>query len=97
MLPIPVGLRPKGRIEPLFSNQVIMLMIQFLPQNLGSVADAVATLKAQTEQGMRAGLLDSGVILAEMFRFLPLPIYTAVLDRDCVVKSARSSTAIMRR
>jgi hypothetical protein len=81
VLPIPVGLRPKGRVDPLFSNQVIMLMIQFLPEQLGSVADAVATLKAQTEQGMRAGLLDSAVILAEMFRFLPLPIYTTVLKQ----------------
>lgn len=81
VLPIPVGLRPKGRVDPLFSNQVIMLMIQFMPEQLGSTADAVATLKAQTEQGMRNGLLDSAVILAEMFRFLPLPIYTSVLKQ----------------
>ena len=30
---------------------------------------------------MRAGLLDSGRLLSEMFRFLPLPIYMAVLKQ----------------
>jgi hypothetical protein len=81
VLPVPVGLRPKGSVEPLFSNQVGMLMLQFLPEHLDSVAHAVATLKTQTEQAMRAGLLDSGRLLSEMFRFLPLPIYMAVLKQ----------------
>ena len=47
---MPVGLRPKGRVEPLFSNQVDMLMVQFLPEHLESVETAVAALKAQTAQ-----------------------------------------------
>jgi hypothetical protein len=81
VLPMPVGMRPKGTIEPLFSNQVGMLMLQFLPEHLGSVADAVAILKTQTEQAMRAGLLESGRMLSELFRFLPLPIYMAVLKQ----------------
>ena len=81
VLPIPVGLRPKGRVEPLFSNQVIMLMTQLLPQHLTSVTDAVGALKLQTEQGMRNGMLDSGIMLSELFRFLPLKIYTAVLKQ----------------
>ena len=79
VLPMPVGLRRKGTIDPLFSNQVSMLIFQFLPEHLGSVADAVAALKAQTAQAMRTGLLDSGRTLSEMFRFLPLPIYVALL------------------
>ena len=77
VLPVPVGLRPKGSIEPLFSNQVTMLMLQFLPDQLGSVSQAVATLKAQTEKAMRAGLVDSGVLLLETFRFLPRRIFMA--------------------
>jgi hypothetical protein len=81
VLPVPVGLRPKGSVEPLFSNQVTMLMCQFLPDQLGSTADAVATLKSQTGTALRAGLLESGVILAELFRFLPLPVYVAMLKQ----------------
>jgi hypothetical protein len=81
VLPVPVGLRPKGTVEPLFSNQITMLMAQFLPEQLGSTADAVATLKSQTASALRAGLLESGVVLAELFRFLPLPIYVAMLKQ----------------
>ena len=81
VLPVPVGLRPKGTVEPLFSNQIAMLMTQFLPQQLGSTTDAVATLKSQTAAALRAGLLESGVVLAELFRFLPLPIYVAMLKQ----------------
>src|SRR5262249_16157553 len=62
-------------------NQVGILMLQFLPEHLGSVARVVANLKAQAEAAMRAGLLESGVMLSEMFRFLPLPIYTALVKR----------------
>ena len=75
VLPVPVGMRPKGNVEPLFTNQVTMLMLQFLPDQLGSVSQAVATLKAQTEKSMRAGLVDSGIILLETFRFLPRPVF----------------------
>lgn len=81
VLPVPVGLRPKGTIEPLFSNQVTMLMVQFLPGQLASVTAAVAALKAHTGQAMRNGMIESGVTLSEMFRFLPLPIYMAILKQ----------------
>jgi hypothetical protein len=81
VLPVPVGLRPKGSVEPLFSNQMTMLMSQFLPEQLGSTAEAVATLKSQTAAALRAGLLESGVVLAELFRFLPLPVYVAMMKQ----------------
>jgi hypothetical protein len=79
VLPIPIGLRLKGSIDPLFSNQVGMLMFQFLPEQVDCIANAVAALKTQTEHAMRTGLLESGIMLGEMFRFLPLSIYVAVL------------------
>lgn len=81
VLPLPVGLRPKGSAGLLFSNQVAMLMLQFLPEHLDSAATTVAAIKAQTEKAMRAGLLESGVVLSELFRFLPLPIYMAILKQ----------------
>ncbi len=80
-LPLPVGLRPKGSIQPLFSNEISMLMLQLLPQHLGSTADAVSSLKQQLERAMRGGLLESGRTLGEMFRFLPLPIYMAIVKQ----------------
>ena len=79
VLPVPVGMRPKGNVEPLFTNQVTMLMLQFLPEQLDSITTAVATLKSQTEKSMRAGLVDSGVLLLETFRFMPHPVFMAFL------------------
>ena len=81
VLPVPVGLRPKGTVEPVFSNQVAMLMVQFLPEHVADLATAVASLKKQMSDMMREGMLDSGVILANMFRFLPLPVYMAILKQ----------------
>jgi hypothetical protein len=81
VLPVAVGLRLKGSIEPLFGNQVAMLMFQFLPEHLDSIAHAAAALKAQSLHAIRAGLLESGRLLSELSRFLPLPIYMAILKR----------------
>jgi hypothetical protein len=81
VLPMPVGLRPKGSAEPLFSNQVAMLMVQFLPEHLDTVEHAVAALKTQTQEAMRNGLLESAVMLSELFRFLPLPLYMAIVKQ----------------
>jgi hypothetical protein len=78
---MPVGLRPKGSAEPLFSNQVAMLMIQFLPEHLDSIGHAVTALKTQTQEVMRNGLLESAVMLSDLFRFLPLPIYMGIVKQ----------------
>jgi hypothetical protein len=79
ILPMPVGLRPKGRIEPLFSNQIDMLMLQFLPEQLAAADTAVAALKTQTAQALRENSVSYGRKLSELFSFLPLPVYMAVL------------------
>ena len=81
VLPMPVGLRPKGRIEPVFSNQLSMLMVQLFPAQLGSVADAAAAFKPQMEHALRTGLIESGRTLAELFRFLPLPLYVFMVKQ----------------
>ena len=79
LLPMPVGLRPKGRIDPMFSNQVDMLMLQFLPEQLESAEQAAAALKSQMTQALRDQSVSRSRLLSEMFSFLPLPIYMAVL------------------
>ncbi len=79
VLPVSVGLRFKGSVEPLFSNQITMLMVQFFPEQLTTVAAAVATLKTQTAQALRGGLMESGVLLAELSRILPLRPYVALI------------------
>jgi len=81
VLPVAVGLRPKGTSEPVFSNQISMLMLQFLPDQLESVAAAVESLKKQTAQALRAGLLDSSVELGKISRFIPLPVYMSILKQ----------------
>ncbi len=75
LLPVPVGLRPKGNVEPLFSNQVTMLLLQFLPEHLTDMAKTIAHLKTQTSQAMRDGVVDGGVMFLEMLRVLPLPAH----------------------
>jgi hypothetical protein len=79
VLPVPVSLRGKGSVEPLFCNQVTMMMTQLLPAQLDTTAAAVAALKPQIAQAMRDGLIEAGVAIAEISRFLPLTPYMFML------------------
>ena len=79
VLPVPVSLRAKGSVEPLFCNQVTMMMTQFLPQHLDTTAAAVAALKPQIAQAMRDGLIEAGVAIGEISRCLPLAPYLWIL------------------
>jgi hypothetical protein len=79
VLPVPVSLRGKGSVEPLFCNQVTMMMTQLLPAQLDTTARAVAALKPQIAQAMRDGLIEAGVAIAEISRFLPLSPYMFML------------------
>jgi hypothetical protein len=81
VLPVPVGLRLKGAVEPLFSNQVTMLMTQFLPDDASTVEKAAALLKTEMQGAVRSALLESGRVLSELFRFLPRSLYMAVLKK----------------
>lgn len=81
VLPVPIGLRLKGAVEPVFSNQVTMLMTQFLPENSATVEQAAALLKGEMQQALRSDLLESGRVLSELFRFLPRSLYMAVLKK----------------
>lgn len=79
VLPVPVSLRGKGSVEPLFCNQVTMMMTQLLPAQLDTTASAVAALRPQIAQAMRDGLIEAGVAIAEISRFLPLTPYMFML------------------
>lgn len=79
VLPVPVSLRPKGTVEPVFSNQIAMLMVQFLPEQLDITAHAVATLKAQLAQSLRDRRLEAGLAITELSRGLPFPLYLYIL------------------
>ncbi|MCG3150631.1 MAG: hypothetical protein PCFJNLEI_04119 [Verrucomicrobiae bacterium] len=79
LFPLPVGLRPKGSLEPLFSNQIAMLMLQFFPAEFESLTAVVAALKSKTENAMRNGHLDHYVLLAEFSRYLPVPVCLAIM------------------
>ena len=75
VLPVPVGMRPKGKVEPLFSNQITSLLIQLLPPHLGSVADAVAAIKGQTAQAMRDGVVEGCAFFIDFLRCVPREAY----------------------
>jgi hypothetical protein len=79
VLPVPVGMRPKGNIEPLFSNQITSLLLQFFPGQLASVAKAVAALKTQTAQAMRDGVVEGCAFFTDFLRVLPLSAYVAFM------------------
>ena len=81
VLPVPVSLRPKGSVEPVFSNQIAMLMVQFLPEQLDTTATAVATLKAQLAQALRDRRIEAGVAITELSRGLPFPLYLYILKQ----------------
>lgn len=81
VLPVPVSLRPKGTVEPVFSNQIAMLMVQFLPEQLDTTAAAVATLKAQLAQSLRDRRIEAGVAITELSRGLPFPLYLYILKQ----------------
>jgi hypothetical protein len=79
VLPVPVGMRPKGNVEPLFSNQVTSLFLQLLPDQLESVATAVTVLKDQTARAMREGIVEGCVFFMDFLRVLPRPAYMAFM------------------
>jgi len=79
VLPVPVSLRPKGAVEPVFSNQIAMLMVQFLPEHLDNTTAAVATLKTQLAQSLRDRRIEAGIAITELSRGLPFPLYLYIL------------------
>jgi hypothetical protein len=82
VLPIPVGLRPKGTHAPLFSNQVAMMLHQFLPEELGDMAQTVAAVKSRNAEYLRDEHIDPGIALAQLFRCLPLPLYMRLIKHE---------------
>src|SRR6185369_7017169 len=58
VLPVPIGLRPKGTRAPLFSNQVTMLLHQFFPDQLTDINEAVAAVKSRNADCLRGDYLD---------------------------------------
>jgi hypothetical protein len=82
VLPVPVGLRPKGTRAPLFSNQVTMVLHQFLPDQLSGMEQAIAAVKTSHADYLRGNYLDAGITLAQLFRALPLPLYMRILRHE---------------
>jgi len=82
VVPIPVGLRPKGTRAPLFSNQVTMMLHQFFPEQLTSMEAAIAAVKAHKADALREAQIDSGIALAQLFRRLPLGFYMRMVKRE---------------
>ena len=82
MVPIPIGLRPKGTRAPLFSNQVTTMLHQFFPAELATIEQAAATVKARSAEYLREEHINPGIVLAQMFRSLPLPLYMRMIKHQ---------------
>ncbi len=82
VLPIPIGLRPKGTRAPLFSNQVAMMLHQFLPAQLATFEQTVAIVKTRNAEYLRDEHINPGIALAHMFRCLPLPFYMRLIKHE---------------
>jgi hypothetical protein len=81
VVPVPVGLRPKGTRAPLFSNQVTMILHQFFFEQLATVEQAVAAFKARQAGCVRDDQIDAGVTLGQLFRKFPLAIYMRLVKQ----------------
>ncbi len=81
VVPVPVGLRPKGTRAPLFSNQVTMILHQFFPEQLATIEKTIATFKSQQADCLREDQIDAGVTLGQLFRKLPLAIYMRLVKQ----------------
>lgn len=82
VVPIPVSLRPKGSRAPLFSNQVTMMLHQFLPAEVSTVERAVAAVKTQQNDFFRDNQIDAGITLAHFFRRLPMWFYMRMIKHE---------------
>jgi len=81
VLPFPIGLRPKGERSPLFSNQITMMLHQFLPAQLATLEEAVVAVKTRNAEYLRDEHINPGIALGQMFRCLPLPIYMRLIKQ----------------
>ena len=81
VVPVPVGLRPKGTRAPLFSNQVATILHQFFPNQLANMELAVAAFKAQQADCLREDQIDASITLGQLFRKLPLAIYMRLVKQ----------------
>ncbi len=82
VLPVPIGLRPKGERFPLFSNQITMMLHQFLPAQLATLEEAVAAVKSRNAEYLRDEHINPGIALAQMFRCLPMPLYMRMIKHE---------------
>jgi hypothetical protein len=81
VVPVPVGLRPKGQRAPLFSNQIATILHQFFPDQLLTIETAIAAFKTQQATCLREDEIDAGVTLGQLFRKVPLAIYMRLVKQ----------------
>lgn len=82
VVPISVGLRPKGTRAPLFSNQITMLLHQFFPAQLAEMPQAIAAIKARKAESLRHAHIDAGIAMAQLFRALPFRLYMWLVKHE---------------
>jgi hypothetical protein len=82
VVPIPVSLRPKGTRAPLFSNQLTMMLHQFLPAQIREITETIKIIKTQRAECLRDGQIDASIALGQLFRALPLKFYMWMVKHE---------------
>jgi len=82
VVPISVGLRPKGTRAPVFSNQITMLLHQFFPAQLTGMEVAIAAIKAYKTESLRHAHIDATIAMAQLFRSLPFRLYMWLVQHE---------------
>jgi hypothetical protein len=82
VLPIPIGLRPKGERAPLFSNQITTMLHQFLPAQLATLEEAIVMVKSRNAEYLRDEHINPGIALAQLFRCLPASLYMRLIKHE---------------
>jgi len=61
---------------------VTMMLHQFLPEQLGSLEQAVAAIKTKNSEYLRDEHINPGIALGQMFRWLPMPLYMRMIKHE---------------
>jgi len=78
----PSGCDPRARARRLFSNQLTMMLHQFLPGQLETARSPPPPSDPSAAGCLRDGDVDSSIALAQLFRALPLRFYMWMVKHE---------------
>lgn len=77
---LPVQLRARGKVPPIFRNNVSVMFFTARPDELDDLAALTNSLVRQQQDAMKNGLMASFAEMQRWMRLLPSPLYSFFLD-----------------